>query len=227
MTLDANVADLERELTGLKGTKTGERLEIVEGENILLKKQVVTLKEEVVTLKEEVVTLKEKIVTLTTDFSDFKTEKKKSSDLILLFDLVCLFRLYFIQPNLSASAKHNTWGQLCQSITDATDALEDGIISDAAYRTLLTEWNSYSPDVDIILLKKWSTKRHDIAHSSMRIVDEQQNFIALLKLQNFADPAMDELRLQLLASLTTLSAGDLRRNKSTIDENQIEENLLV
>jgi hypothetical protein len=213
MTLDANVADLKTELIGLKGTKTGERLEIVEGENILLKKQVVTLREEVVTLKEEVVTLKEKTVTLTTDFSDFKTEKKKSSGLILLFDLVCLFRLYFIQPNLSASAKHNTWGQLCQSITDATDALEDGIISDAAYRTLLTEWNSYSPDVDIILLKKWSTKRHDIAYSSMRSVDEQQNFIALLKLQNFADPAMDELRLQLLASLTTLSAGDLRRNK--------------
>ena len=124
-----------------------------------------------------------------------------------------MFRLYFIQPNLSASAKHTTWGQLCQSITDATDALEDGFISDAAYRTLLTEWNSYSPDVDIILLKKWSTKRHDIAHSSMRSVIEQQNFIALLKLQNFADPAMDELRLQLLAFLNTLSAGDLRRNK--------------
>ena len=220
MTLDANVDDLRTELVGLKGTKTGERLEIVEGENILLKKQVVTLKEEVVTLKEkvvtleeEVVTLKEKVVTLTTDFSDFKTESKKSSDLILLFDLICLFRLYFIQPNLSASAKHTTWGQLCQSITDATDALEDGFISDAAYRTLLTEWNSYSPDVDIILLKKWSTKRHDIAHSSMRSVIEQQNFIALLKLQNFADPAMDELRLQLLAFLNTLSAGDLRRNK--------------
>ena len=213
MTLDANVDDLRTELVGLKGTKTGERLEIVEGENILLKKQVVTLKEEVVTLKEKVVTLKEKVVTLTTDFSDFKTESKKSSDLILLFDLICLFRLYFIQPNLSASAKHTTWGQLCQSITDATDALEDGFISDAAYRTLLTEWNSYSPDVDIILLKKWSTKRHDIAHSSMRSVIEQQNFIALLKLQNFADPAMDELRLQLLAFLNTLSAGDLRRNK--------------
>ena len=164
--------DLKTELVGLKGTKIGERLEIVEGENILLKKQVVTLKEEVVTLKEKVVTLKEKVVTLTTDFSDFKTESKKSSDLILLFDLICLFRLYFIQPNLSASAKHTTWGQLCQSITDATDALEDGFISDAAYRTLLTEWNSYSPDVDIILLKKWSTKRHDIAHSSMRSVIE-------------------------------------------------------
>jgi hypothetical protein len=109
--------------------------------------------------------------------------------------------------------KHANWGGLCEAITKATDEHEDGIMSDDDYNTLRTEWNTYSPNVDIFSLRKWSTARHDVAHSDIRSVPQQQSFIAASKLQIFADTDMNNLRLLLVASLSALSVGDLRRNK--------------
>jgi hypothetical protein len=86
-------------------------------------------------------------------------------------------------------------------------------MSDDDYSTLRTEWNTYSPNADIFSLRKWSTARHDVAHSDIRSVPQQQSFIAASELQIFADIDMNNLRLSLVASLSALSVGELRRNK--------------
>ena len=141
------------------------------------------------------------------------TERKKESDLIVLFDLICLYRFYFVLPKILASKNHANWGGLCEAITNATDAHEDGDMTDDDYNTLRDEWNTYSPAVDIFTLRKWSTARHDVAHSDIRSTRDQQIFIAASNLQIFADSHMNDLRVLLVASLNTLSVGELKRNK--------------
>ena len=141
------------------------------------------------------------------------TDCKKNSDLIVLFDLNCLYRFYFVLPKILASKSHANWGGLCEAITKATDAHEDGDMTDDDYNTLRDEWNTYSPAVDIFTLRKWSTARHDVAHSDIRSTRDQQIFIAASNLQIFADSHMNDLRVLLVASLNTLSVGELKRNK--------------
>ena len=141
------------------------------------------------------------------------TDSKKNSDLIVLFDLICLYRFYFVLPKILASKNHANWGGLCEAITNATDAHEDGDMTDDDYNTLRDEWNTYSPAVDIFTLRKWSTARHDVAHSDIRSTRDQQIFIAASNLQIFADSHMNDLRVLLVASLNTLSVGELKRNK--------------
>jgi hypothetical protein len=141
------------------------------------------------------------------------TDSKKNSDLIVLFDLICLYRFYFVLPKILASKNHANWGGLCEAITKATDAHEDGDMTDDDYNTLRDEWNTYSPAVDIFTLRKWSTARHDVAHSDIRSTRDQQIFIAASNLQIFADSHMNDLRVLLVASLNTLSVGEVKRNK--------------
>ena len=141
------------------------------------------------------------------------TERKKESDLIVLFDLICLYRFYFVLPKILASKNHANWDGLCEAITNATDAHEDGDMTDDDYNTLRAKWNTYSPAVDIFTLRKWSTVRHYVAHSDTRSTRDQQKFIAASNLQIFADSHMNDLRVLLVASLNTLSAGELKRNK--------------
>ena len=64
---------------------------------------------------------------------------KMNSDLIVLFNLISLYRLYFVLPKLLASKKYATWGILCEVINEATDDLEDNIITDDDYKILLTK----------------------------------------------------------------------------------------
>ena len=107
--------------------------------------QGVTITELGVTIAQQGVTIAQQGVTIT----NLVTDKEKNSDLIVLFDLICLYRLYFVLPKILASKNHANWGGLCEAITKATDAYEDGDMTDDDYNTLRAEWNTYSPAVDI------------------------------------------------------------------------------
>jgi hypothetical protein len=170
---------------------------------------VTTIAQQGVTIAQQGVTIAQQGVTI----ENLVTDSKKNSDLIVLFDLICLYRFYFVLPKILASKNHANWGGLCEAITKATDAHEDGDMTDDDYNTLRDEWNTYSPAVDIFTLRKWSTARHDVAHSDIRSTRDQQIFIAASNLQIFADSHMNDLRVLLVASLNTLSVGELKRNK--------------
>lgn len=77
-------------------------------------------------------------------------------------------------------------------MTDATCDHEDRLISDDAYNTMQAEWNGRR------ILRKWSTARHEFAHTGIRSASEQKTFILALNLQNFVDSDMNILRIQLL-----------------------------
>ena len=62
-------------------------------------------------------------------------------------------------------------------------------------------------------VEKWSTARHEFAHTGIRSASEQKTFILALNLQNFVDSDMNILRIQLLVWLNTLNIGDLKSNK--------------
>ena len=219
--VDASVSDMRGTISGhniniaeleITVAKQDVRIENIESTNQELKSINQELNSTNQELKSTNQELKSTVAEQNVKIADLVTDKKKNFDLIFLFDLICLYRFYIVQPNISASAKHVNWGGLCEVITKATDDHEDGLMSDDDYSTLRTEWSTYSPNVDIFSLRKWSTARHGVAHSDIRSVSQQQNFIAASKLQIFADSDMNNLRLLLVASLSALSVGDLRRN---------------
>ena len=192
----------------LKGCAIADRIER-DGMVTTIAQQGVTIAQQGVTIAQQGVTIAQQGLTI----ENLVTDSKKNSDLIVLFDLICLYRFYFVLPKILASKNHANWGGLCKAITKATDAHEDGDMTDDDYNTLRDEWNTYSPAVDIFTLRKWSTARHDVAHSDIRSTRDQQIFIAASNLQIFADSHMNDLRVLLVASLNTLSVGELKRNK--------------
>ena len=58
----------------------------------------------VTTIAQQGVTTKELVVRIENLVTD--------SDLIVLFDLICLYRLYFVLPKILASKNHANWGGL-------------------------------------------------------------------------------------------------------------------
>ena len=201
------ITELGGTIENLKGCAIADRIER-DGMITTIAQQGVTIAQHGVTIAQHGVTIAQQGVTI----ENLVTDSKKKSDLIVLFDLICLYRFYFVLPKILASNNHANWGGLCEAITKATDAHEDGDMTDDDYNTLRDEWNTYSPAVDICTLRKWSTARYDVAHSDIRSTRDQQKFIAASNLQIFADSHMNDLRVQLVASLNTLSVGELKRN---------------
>jgi uncharacterized coiled-coil protein SlyX len=111
---------------------------------------------------------------------------ERNSDLIVLFDLISLYRFYFVLPKILDAKKFANWGALCEAISDATDMYEDKMMTADDYKSLVMEWQKYST-VDILLLRKWSAERKDVAHSDMRSVPAQQKFLNDLNRKAFAD----------------------------------------
>jgi hypothetical protein len=138
--------------------------------------------------------------------------QERNSDLIVLFDLISLYRFYFVLPKILDAKKYANWGALCEAILDATDLYEDKKMTADDYNSLVEEWQTYST-VDIFLIRQWSTERNDVAHTDMRSVPAQQKFLTDLSRKAFADSEIDSMRVLLLDPLNKLTSSELRRKK--------------
>ena len=132
----------------------------------------------------------------------------QQSNLVIMYDLICLFEYYFITPHFSTLG-YSSWNQLLERYADIKAMIDDGECDSSELNNFKDPINAILPQsVDVELLIETSRQRHDLAHSDLRSARKQNDFVTACGTIDFREH--HELATKLLLSLRTVQ---FRRKK--------------
>jgi hypothetical protein len=167
-----------------------------------LKQDISTLKEDhnlvEKKLNEDISTLKQEI----NDFKEVKEKIRKQEILLCLYDLMIVFRTYFIIPNLPFVG-FSTWNEYVNNFFIINDKVTDMVVDVSKLNDFKKELNDKLPNnIDVADLIRISKYRHAVAHIDLRSATDQNNFVSACTEFNFGE--YQELADKLLDSVKTV-----------------------
>lgn len=147
--------------------------------------------------------LEVKVSNLAGTVQELQLQLTQQSNLIKMYDLICLFEFYFVAPHLSRLG-YSSWKDLLDQYADVQARIEDKKCDENECNLFKQPINDLLPEsVDVEDLIKTSKLRHDVSHSDLRSTTSQKTFIQLCNNTiKFEDN--QELATKLLQSLQTV-----------------------